>query len=133
MTSRKDEEQNMRGKWFFIAPLAIVGMLAFMILGGYLVRGLWNWVLPPLFGWPLITFWQAVGLLGLCRVLFGGLGLHRSGHSRFRRRMFERMGERIEERLEERYVQMNPEERERFRQRLRERFGFGPSPGESRG
>ena len=123
----------MRGKWAFIAPLAILGMLAFMTLGGFLVRELWNWLLPSLFGWPQITFWKAVGLLGLCRILFGGLGLHHSGHSRFRRRMAERMGERMEERLEERYVQMTPEERERFRQRLRERFGFGPSPGESRG
>ena len=48
---------------------------------------LWNWLLPLLFGWHLITFWQALGLLALCRILFGGIsgrGFHRS---RFRGRM----------------------------------------------
>ena len=28
---------------------------------------------PALFGWRQITFWQALGLLALCRILFGGL------------------------------------------------------------
>jgi hypothetical protein len=84
------------------------------------VLHLWNWLLPPLFGWRQITFWQALGLLVLCRILFGGLGWRGSGRSRFRRRM----GERCEH--------MTPEERERFRQRFRERFGFGPSTGESK-
>jgi hypothetical protein len=35
---------------------------------------LWNWLLPPLFGWRQITFWQALGILALCRILFGGFG-----------------------------------------------------------
>ena len=39
-----------------------------------MVRLLWNWLLPSLFGWRLITFWQALGILVLCRILFGGLG-----------------------------------------------------------
>ncbi len=109
----------------FIAPLAILGILVFIVIGGEVVRLLWNWLLPPLFGWRQITFWQALGILALCRILFGGLGLHGSGRSNIRRRMFERMEERCE--------QMTPEERERFRQRMRERWGFGPSAGESKG
>ena len=104
----------------FIAPLAIVGMLVFIAIGGVVVRLLWNWLLPPLLGWPQITFWQAVGLLALCRILFGGLGLHGSGRSNFRRRMAERC------------EQMTPEERERFRQGMRTRWGSGPSTGESK-
>ena len=104
----------------FIAPLAILGMLLFIAIGGELVLHLWNWLLPPLFGWRQITFWQALGMLLLCRILFGGLGLHGSGRSSFRRRM------------EERCEHMTPEERERFRQRFRERFGFGESTGESK-
>ena len=102
-----------------IAPLAILGMLLFIAIGGELVLHLWNWLLPPL-GWRQITFWQALGMLLLCRILFGGLGLHGSGRSSFRRRM------------EERCEHMTPEERERFRQRFRERFGFGQSTGESK-
>ena len=34
----------------FIAPLAILGMLLFIAIGGEVVRLLWNWLLPPLFG-----------------------------------------------------------------------------------
>ena len=105
----------------FIAPLAILGMLLFVALGGELVLQLWNWLLPPLFGWRQVAFWQALGLLALCRILFGGLGCHRSARSNVRRRM------------EERCESMTPEERERFRQSMRERWGFGPSTGESKG
>ena len=55
--------------------------MLFIALGGEVVRLLWNWLLPPLFGWAQITFWQALGLLALCRILFGGFGLHGSGRS----------------------------------------------------
>ena len=74
----------------FIAPLAILGMLLFVVIGGEVVLHLWNWLLPPLFGWREITFWQALGLLALCRILFGGFGFHGSGRSSFRCRMEER-------------------------------------------
>ena len=111
----------MRKKLFFIAPLAILAMLAFTILGGEIVLHLWNWLLPPLFGLRQIGFWQALGLLILCRILFGGFGFHNSGRSNMRRRMEGRCGN------------MTQEERERFRQRMRERWGFGPSAAESKG
>jgi hypothetical protein len=105
----------------FIVPLAILGMLLFVIIGGEIVLHLWNWLLPPLFGWRRITFWQGLGLLALCRILFGGFGRHGFYRSDIRRRMAERC------------ESMTPEERERFRQRMRERWGFGPSTGESKG
>ncbi len=119
----------MRTRWIFLAPLVLLGFLLFIALGGELVRLLWNWLLPPLFGWRQITFWQALGLLALCRILFGGLGLHGSGRSNIRRRMTERMADRMAERCES----MTPEERERFRQRMRERWGFDPSTSEGKG
>jgi len=114
----------MRPRWkklILMAPLAILGVLLFIAIGGGIVLSLWNWLLPPLFGWREITFWQALGLLALCRILFGGSGGHGSVRSNVRRRM------------EERCERMAPEERERFRQRMRERFGFGPSTSESKG
>jgi hypothetical protein len=86
-------------------PIGIAAIALVTFLGGTIVKLLWNWLLPPLFGLPLVTFWQAVGLLALCRILFGGIGRH-GGH----RGMTSRM---------------TPEERERFRQRIRERWGFG--------
>ena len=94
-----------------MAPLALVGILVFTALGAGVVRGLWNWLLPALFGWPVLSFWQALALLALCRILFGGLGRHGYGRSNFRRRMAER------------WEHMTPEERERFRHGLRGRCG----------
>jgi cytochrome b subunit of formate dehydrogenase len=96
---RRSEEYKMRKKWIFLAPLM---MLIFIAIGGEVVLHLWNWLLPALFGWRQITFWQALGLLALCRILFGGLGGHGFHRSNFRRRMAGR------------WEQMTPEEREKF-------------------
>lgn len=110
----------MRPKWLFLIPLVLVGFVAFMALGGWVVMSLWNWLLPPLFGWHTVTIWQALGLLVLCRILFGGLGMQNNARSRMGGRMRERWGAK------------DPEERERLRQRMREKFGFGPRSGEGR-
>ena len=73
----------MKRKWLFLLlPPAIV---LFVWIGGELVMHLWNWLLPTLFGWKLITFWQAIGLLALCRILFGGFGKHGPNGFRSRR------------------------------------------------
>ncbi len=113
--------RRMGWKLILLAPVFVLIFLLFIAAGGLVVQLLWNWLLPPLFGWSEITFWQALGLLALCRILFGGFRLGGGGNrSGFRRRM------------EERCESMTPEERERFRQRVRERFGFGPSAGESK-
>jgi hypothetical protein len=120
----------MRKRWIWLAPLAVVGFVLFVFLGGEVVRLLWNALLPPLFGWPAVTFWQALGLLALCRILFGGFGSR--GHSagpRFRHRLAERMADRMAERC----ASMTPEERERLLQRMRERWGESPSTGEAKG
>jgi hypothetical protein len=110
----------------FFAPAALVGIALIMAAGGVIVRLLWNWLLPPLFGWREITFWQAFGLLVLCRILFGGLGRHGSGPGPAIRRRF---ADRLADRVDERWQHMSAEDRERFRQRMRERCGFGPTTG----
>ena len=121
----------MRWKWIFIAPAALLGMALIAFLGGEIVRLLWNWLLPSLFGVREITFWQALGLLVLCRILFGGKGFHggQRRYSGFRRRIADRMADRVGERWD----QMTPEDRERFRQRIRERLGFDPAAGRAEG
>lgn len=101
----------MRRKWMFIVPAALAGLALFAFLGGQVVRLLWNWLLPPLFGVREVTFWQALGLLALCRILFGGFG--RGWHRTTSR--------------------MTPEERERLRQRMRERWGFRQPPAATPG
>ena len=103
-------------KLILIAPLAILGMAIFCWIGGQLVMLLWNWLTPTLFGLPQITFWQALGLLALCRILFGGFGLGGGGNRHSHRRMEARIHERVTERMAERWEQMTPEEREKFRQ-----------------
>jgi hypothetical protein len=109
----------MRKKWIFIAPLALLAIALFIWIGGEVVMLLWNWLLPPLFGWHQITFWQALALLALCRILFGGWSGSRGGGGHMRRHMRARMAERMGERMRERWERMTPEEREKFRQGLR--------------
>jgi hypothetical protein len=105
-----------------IAPFAIAAFFAFLALGGQVVKLLWNWLVPVLFGWPPVDFWQALGLLALCRILFGGMGRSGGGHrgqSRFRQRMTER------------WERMSPEERERYRRSFRGRWGTFDPPSET--
>jgi hypothetical protein len=93
----------MRKKWFVIAPFAIAAMIAFLFIGGKVVEWLWNWLMPMLFGLRQVTFWQALGLLALSRILFGG-GITRG----FRRSRWT--------------SRMTDEERDAMRNRLRERL-----------
>ena len=111
----------MRKRMFFLAPLAILGLAFFVALGGAAVLYLWNWLLPSLFGFPQITFWQGLGLLALSRILFGGWSSSSPGS---------RLRHRIDARIDERCAAMTPEEREHFRERIRERWGFAPRRSE---
>ena len=107
--------RGMRKLWIAI-PLVIIAAA----VCGFVVMSLWNWLAPALFGWRQITFWQALGLLALCRILFGGFGWHRPGRRGLRRRIGERCN-------------MTPEERERFRETMRARWGANSAVGESKG
>ena len=98
-----------------IIILAPIGIALFILIGGELVMHLWNWLLPPLFGWRQINFWQAFGLLALCRILFGGVGVR--GRHRYDGR-----------RMAGRWEKMTPEEREKFRQSFRSRWGGSSAP-----
>ena len=113
-------------------PLVLVGFAAFIFVGGEVVKLLWNWLAPPLFGLPLLSFWQALALLALCRILFGGFGMHGGGHRVDRGRVVDRITDRMADRFAERWQNMTPEQRERFRQRVRERSGFDPGANENR-
>ncbi|WP_306599470.1 hypothetical protein [Geothrix sp. 21YS21S-2] len=88
--------------------IAVLGVAAVAVLG-YVVMGLWNGLMPAIFGLRAIHFWQAVGLLVLSRILFGGF--HRSHGGGWHRRHH----------MMRRWEGMTPEEREKFRQGLRGR------------
>lgn len=48
----------------------IIGV-AFGAVAGAVVMLLWNAIIPSVIGWGALSYLQAVGLLLLCRVLFG--------------------------------------------------------------
>lgn len=64
------------------SPLEIAGMILFgivaitglAILFGYVIMWLWNWLMPEIFGLTTLTYWQAVGLFILLKLLLGGCG-----------------------------------------------------------
>ncbi len=75
-----------------LAILGLMGAVALAFLFGYVVVWLWNWLMPELFGLKIITFWQAVGLIILARIIFGGFKHPHPDHKRDkfsqRRRVF---------------------------------------------
>ena len=99
---------NPRGKRLLMySPLIVAAFVLFVFIGGEIVMRLWNWLLPSIAGVRTIGFWEALGLLFLCRILFGGTGFAGGGYPRGR------MGRRMRERCAE---------RERFREQMRERW-----------
>lgn len=76
----------------------------------FVVMSLWNALIPGIFAVRAISFWQALGLLVLSKILFGGFR-HGGGGPHWRRRLMER------------WEQMTPEEREKFKQGMRRGCG----------
>lgn len=77
----------------------------------FVVMRLWNALMPNIFGLHAISFWQALGLLVLSKLLFGGFRPSHDGAPRWRRRMMDR------------WEHMTPEEREKFKQGMRHGCG----------
>ncbi|MCU0340925.1 MAG: hypothetical protein MUE30_13655 [Spirosomaceae bacterium] len=63
-------QHNFRSRFLLFPLFAAVAALVM----GAIVMFLWNATLPALVGVTTISFWQAVGLLLLCRILFGNFG-----------------------------------------------------------
>lgn len=69
-------KHKMRGK----SPGEIAGMIIFgtifitglAILLGFVIMWLWNWLMPMIFGLTTLTFWEAVGVFILFKILLGG-------------------------------------------------------------
>jgi len=63
--------KQMKMKNSFETFAAIIGVIAIVIvILGYPLMLLWNWLMPFIFGLPEITFWQAIGLNLLSTILF---------------------------------------------------------------
>lgn len=98
-------------KKMFLIPFGVAAILA---AAGFIVMLLWNALLPVIFHIGTITFWQALGIFVLCKVLFG----FGKGGPGFRGR-----GPWMRRRWEERMKNMTPEEREAFKQKWAEKCG----------
>jgi hypothetical protein len=107
----------MRSRWV-VRIFGIAIFLLIVIAGfGQAVLQLWNLLMPDIFGLHPISFWQAVGLMGLSWILFGGLGMFRGRPMPYWRH---RMAERLEH--------MSPEERARLRPAFERRCGRSETP-----
>jgi hypothetical protein len=97
----------------FVLPLMVIVFFGI----GWAVYGLWNWLMPSIFGLHAITYWQAFGLMFLSWLLFGGLRGAGGSRGRWRHGM------------REHWEKMTPAEREEFVKGLRSRWA-GTTPPE---
>ncbi|HEY0433188.1 MAG TPA: hypothetical protein VGC95_04915 [Chitinophagaceae bacterium] len=84
---------------------------AIVVFGG-IVMLLWNNVLVPVLAIHTITFWQALGILALSKILFGGFRGAWSGKRNY-----------WKQRMQQKWSSMTPDEKERFKQEWQKRCG----------
>lgn len=94
-------DRPRRAAKFFLAAVVWIALVAAVV---WIVMLLWNWLMPALFvGARSMDYWQAAGLLLLCKILFSG------GHGRWK--------------AHRRWDHMTVEEREQLKQRFKGRWG----------
>ncbi len=96
-------------------PLLILAAVAAF---GFIIMLLWNALMPVIFRLPEITFWQALGLFLLSRLLLGGFGPGGGG----RRERRNRRKEEVLHHLRERWEHMTPEQRDNLRRTWKRRW-----------
>jgi hypothetical protein len=64
--------------WGIVFGIGAIGLVA---LFGWVVMALWNWLVPDIFGFKRISYWQAGGLTVLCWILFKGIRLGSNSNS----------------------------------------------------
>ena len=101
-----------RGSW--ILKMVLLGVVALGALG-LVTQLLWNWLVPILFGGPIITIWQAFGLLILSKILLLPFGKRSGGHYRGY----------WKPQWREKWNNMTEEEKVQFRQKMKEKCGWG--------
>lgn len=101
-----------KGKKILFAIL-IIPLVIFVFVT--VVMYLWNWLIPELFNGPVVTFWQAFGLILLSKILFGGFkgGGHRSGPSKWG------------DNWKQKFKDMSPEERVAFKEKWANKWNCG--------
>jgi hypothetical protein len=101
----------MKHYWFpkFIGFVALATVAVFVF--SFFVMYLWNETLPVLFHFPVINLWQALDMLLLSRLLFGGLRGPWGG------------GQHWKNRMQKKWMSMTSEEKEKLQEDWRNRCG----------
>ena len=91
--------------------MGLVGLLIF----GFITMILWNWLVPVLFNGPVLTYWQALGLLALSKILTVGFWArpfrnHQPSSNFWKKRLHDKLSS------------LDPQEREVFKQRLKDKW-----------
>jgi hypothetical protein len=105
----------MRRFWVFRAMKFVIFLVLFLLVGGFITMELWNSLIPVLFHGPVLTFWQTIGLLVLCKILFGGprFGRRPDRHNRFREKC---------DSWKEKMKGMSEEEKQHFKENFKKSF-----------
>jgi hypothetical protein len=105
----------MKMKWSILMHIVLGLVMAAAF--GLAVMLLWNLLVPDIFGLKTISFWQALGLLVLARLLFGGTGHAMRGNKMHRHH----------NPIHDRWMKMTPEEKREFinkRHKFFHKFSF---------
>jgi hypothetical protein len=102
----------MKKFWIRKGLMFVTFFVGMTLLVGLVVMGLWNAILPAVLGIKTITFLQALGILLLSKILFGGF------HGGFRGR-----GAQWKQRMQQKMGNMTLEEKEKFKAEWRNRCG----------
>lgn len=103
-------QNNWRKRCFLFAPMMLIGFFAM----SWAVMLLWNWLIPGISDLHPLSYWQAMGLLVLCRILAGRFNFKRHhnhrppfGNSAFR----------------DKFMNMTAEEKQAFKDQWKQRCG----------
>ena len=96
--------------WFWV--VAAIFAAAVMLL--------WNWLMPAIFGLAVINYWQALGILALSRILFGGFG---GGDKMMLGGMMHGMHGRNP--IRDKWMKLSPEQQQEFIKKRMSHFGRG--------
>ncbi len=116
MDSEHERGHNFRSKRAIFIPIAFVaGVFIFTTA----VMFLWNAILPGVIGVHAITYWQALGILALSKILFGGFHM---GHGHHRSHI------RQTQEMREKWMNLSVEEKEKMKKEWWNRFGHQEKP-----
>lgn len=121
-----------RRRWLFpLIPIVAIALFSLVVML------LWNAIIPGLTGWALLTYWKAMGLLVLSKILFSGFPGRRGGpggppwarhHAGMREAWWRNLSEEEREQWKDRrkdwrekWCSMSGEERAKFKESWKDR------------